>query len=292
MKLDWRAFRHLAKGSFWADLWRKINEEDCWGKAATLSYYFLLAFFPFLLFLAALIAVLPFEGDLLQDIFAEMDRFLPERTSSLVREIVLELTHTMNSDYEVLSLGIAFVLWAASQAFSAIAGVLNQSYGVKETRSYFRVRTVGIVVTIVASLFVIFSEGIVFFGGSLIRLALVQLHLGTFYSILWQSLRWILVFVLLNVAIQTIYSWLPAHRLRWKLISPGGVTAALGWIFGSMGFTFYVNHLADYQKLYGRLAALIALMAWFYLSSLFLLLGGEIDSGIYRLRKERERVNF
>lgn len=289
MKLDLQAFRYLVKGDFWLALWQKINQDDCWGRAAQLSYYFLLAFFPFLLFLSVLIAFIPIGTDPLQPLPDEMDRFLPERTSTLVREVLSELTSSLDSRATgVLSMGIVLALWSASLGFSGMTNVLNQSYQVEETRSYIRVRSLAVLVTIVVSVFVILSEVLLLFGGWLIKLALMQLNLGTFYTVLWQVVRWTLIFLFLNLGIQIVYFVLPARRFPWRLVSPGGVAAASGWIFGSTGFTFYVNSLADYQRLYGGLAGLFVLMIWFYISSLLLLLGGEMDSTIYRMRRADE----
>lgn len=172
-----------------------------------------------------------------------------------------------------------------------MTNVLNRS-GTKETRSWVKTRSLAILVTVVVSILILISEILILFGGWVVSEALTRLHLGTFYSVLWQFLRWVLIFVFLNVGIETIYFSLSSRRLPWRLMSPGGVTAASGWIFGSMGFTFYVNYLADYERLYGRLGALIVLMLWFYLSSLLLLLGGEINSTIFQLRKDQERVKF
>ena len=286
MRFDLQAFQYLARSSFWIALWQKINRDDCWGRAAQLSYYFLLAFFPFLLFLSALVVLFPVNTDPIQPVLVEMKPFLPQGTYALVRDLFFELAEKINSRPSgVFSLGIVLALWAASLGFSGLTNVLNQSYQLQETRSYFKVRSLAMMVTIVVSVFVILSQLLLFFGGWLIKLTLVQLRLGTFYSVLWQSARWTLIFLFLNLGIQIIYFALPVRRNPWKFVSPGGLVAVSGWLLGSAGFTFYVNYLADYQRLYGRLAGLFVLMVWFYISSFSLLLGGEMDSTIYRIRQ-------
>lgn len=111
MKLDLGAFQYLAKGSFWLDLWNRFDEDDCWGLAAQLSFYFLLAFFPFLIFLGTLFSLVSIDADPLQTILVEMDRFLPQGTSSMVRDRVMELTNSMNRQHTgLLSLGILMAL--------------------------------------------------------------------------------------------------------------------------------------------------------------------------------------
>ncbi|MDA2923413.1 YihY/virulence factor BrkB family protein [Acidobacteria bacterium AH-259-L09] len=293
IRLDLDAFQYLSKGKFWKDLWKEMDGDDCWGTAAQLSYYFLLAFFPFLIFLSALIGLIPLEPGLLEKMLLEMHQFLPERTYTWVRNIAVNLVNSGNTG--VLSLGILLALWWASIAFNGIGGVLNRAYAIRDPRSYFKVRLVAVGVTILVSIFVINSGILLFFGDWLIKLLLSRItiepypsfraHLGTIYS----ASRWILIFLLLNIGIQIVYSALLARRLPWTLLSPGSMIATLGWIVGSRGFAFCVNRFVSYeiyQRLYGSLGTLIVLMIWFYLSSFFLLLGGEINSEIYHVREK------
>lgn len=283
MRFDLPAFRYFLRREFWKGLWKEVNEDDCLGMAAQLSFYFLLAFFPFLIFLSALIGFLDIEPDLLNKILVELYNFLPSRTYEVVREIIENLVQSQ--DKGVLSLGIVLALWSASLAFNAMVGLLNNAYEVKDTRSYFKTRALSILVTIVVSLFLVASGILLFFGDWLIQLLVQTASLRTVYTVV----RWVLIFLLLNVGIQIVYFSLPARRLPWRFLSPGSVAASLGWIFGSLGFTYYVNHFGNYQKLYGSLGAIVVLMLWFYLGSLFLLLGGEIDSEIYRLSRQDKK---
>ncbi len=291
---DRNAFSYLASRRFWRDLWREIERDDCFGMAAQLSFYFLLAFFPFLIFLSALIGFTLSDPKLIHKILMELQNFLPEETHNAVRKIALDLITVENS--ELMSLGILLALWWASFGFSAMGGVLNRAYATPESRPYYQVRLLAIGVTIMASLFVISSGVLLFFGDWLIQLLLsritiepypsFQAHLRTIYS----AGRWMLIFLLLNLAMEIVYLILPARRLPWTLFSPGSVIATLGCIIGSRGFALYVNQLAQYyeayQKLYGSLATLLLLMIWFYISSFFLLLGGEINSEVYRWRRQ------
>ena len=105
--------------------------------AARLSFYFLLAFFPFLIFLSAIIGFIPIEPGLLDKILAEMNQFLPERTYTWVRTFTLELISHKNRG--VVSLGILLALWWASVGFSGMVGDLNRALAIEETRSYVKI---------------------------------------------------------------------------------------------------------------------------------------------------------
>jgi membrane protein len=279
LRLDLNAFQYLSRGRLWKNLWHEVYKDDCFGMAAQLSFYFLLAFFPFLLFLSALIGFIPIASGFLNNLLYEMQLFLPTTTYNLVVEIVQGLVDSQ--DQGVLTIGIVLSLWSASLAFNGMVSLLNSAYEVEDSRSYLKTRALSILVTLIVTVFVLISGILLFFGDWLIGQWVQNPWLRFFYTIL----RWGGIFVLINIGIQFVYFALPAKRLPWKLLSPGSVIASVGWILGSAGFRYYVNHFGDYQQLYGSLGALIVLMIWFYISSLFLLLGGEIDSEIFKLRR-------
>lgn len=290
MFTDWNTFHCLAARRFWLNLWEEMKQDDCLGMAAQLSFYFLLAFFPFLIFLSSLTGFILKDPELIHKILMELQNFLPSDTHNAVREIALDLITIESSGF--LSLWIVLSLWWASFGFSAMVGVLNKAYDIKENRSYYRVRLLAIGVTIMASLFVIISGILLFFGDGIIQLLSHRITIEPYPSfqnhlkVVYSLGHWIIIFLLLNLAMEIVYLVLPARRLAWTFFSPGSVIATLGCILGSRGFALYVNQVAQhyeyYQNLYGSLATLLLLMIWFYISSFFLLLGGEINSEAYR----------
>jgi membrane protein len=280
MAFDPHSFPYLVKGRFWLRIWHEVNEDDCWGMAAQLSYYFLLAFLPFLVFLSALINYLPGVPGLLERLLADFYRFMPERSYVLVRGILDSVLRTR--DQGVLTLGLASALWFASSAFNGMIALLNRAYQVRDTRSYLHTRTLAVLVTLVVSAFLLASGVLIFFGDWMIGALAASAWLETVYT----AVRWVIIFLMLNVGVQIVYYTLPACRYPWRLVTPGGLLAVLGWVLGSLAFRWYVNHFGDFQELWGSLGALIALMLWFYLCSFFLVLGGEIDSEIHKIRRE------
>lgn len=280
MKVDLGAFRFLALGAFWKRLWNEINEDNCWGMAAQLSYYFLMAFFPFLIFLSALLGFLPIGPDVLGRFLNEFNIFMPDKTYKLVTGIVNPLLEARAEG--ALTFGILLSLWCGSLAFNGMISVFNLAYRAKETRSYLHTRSLSILVTIIVSLFIILSMVLLFFGDSLIRVTfdLPSVQLG--YSLI----RWVLIFLLLNIGVQIVYYALPAKRFPWRLISPGGILATTGWVIGTLAFRYYVNNFGNFQMLWGSLGTIIGLMVWFYICSFCLLVGGEIDSEVFKLREE------
>ncbi len=65
---------------------------------------------------------------------------------------------------------------------------------------------------------------------------------------------------------------------KWKWVSPGAIVASIGWLVGSLLFSWYVANFEDYNKTYGALGALIGLLTWMWLSATIVLVGAELNS--------------
>ena len=290
--LDLSGFRYLTRASFWVHLWKELNKDHCWGMAAELAYYFLLGFFPFLIFLSDVITFSQIEPGLLAKILNELSRFLPEMTQDEIVEIVQRARQKPGSAWVLSWMLVA--LWWASLGLNGTISVLNRAYRAVEHRSFLSLQALAVVVTVGVSIFIILSGFLLFFGDDLNRFVAAQLEFepnswgAPIWSFGYSSLRWILILTFFNIGIQIMYYALPARRLPWRFVSPGSAFASLGWFFGSVTFSIFVNQNPAYGRLYGSLKGLIVLMIWFYLSSLFLLVGGTMDSEIYLLREEAE----
>ena len=105
----------------------------------------------------------------------------------------------------------------------------------------------------------------------------------------WRDLiglvRWPVLAVLLILALGVVYRFAPARRNPcWHWFSPGTIVAALLWLAGSAGFSYYVANFSSYDKTYGSLGTVVVLMMWLYLSSFIVLVGAEFNSEIEQAR--------
>src|SRR2546426_8155513 len=78
--------------------------------AAALSYYFVLSFFPALIFLSAIVAYLPVPN-LFDQALSMMARFLPAESMGLVRKVLADVITPNRGAF--LSVGVLGTLWAA-----------------------------------------------------------------------------------------------------------------------------------------------------------------------------------
>src|SRR5438105_896893 len=139
--------------------WRETTEDNVFGSAAELAYYFLLALFPMLIFLTSLVGFLP---SMQEHIFHALGKVLPGEAMKLVNDTIQDATSKRSSG--LLSFGILGTLWAASGGVVAVMGTLNTAYDAKEKRSFWKVRLTAIGLTIILALLVVGGTGLIMFG--------------------------------------------------------------------------------------------------------------------------------
>jgi membrane protein len=268
-------------GLSWKELGRRViagvQKTDCSGYAAALAYYFLFSLFPFLIFLTALLAYLP-VGGWFEQVIALLSRFMPGAALELVRDYLIGLLTQQRGG--LLSFGIVIALWTASNGMSAISGALNHAYGVEESRPFWKVRAMAILLTVGLSIFLIASITLLIFGPQIGGYIANWVGLGTAFEIGWNILRWPVILILVTTAIAAIYYFAPDVEQQWQWLAPGSLFAVILWTILSLGFSYYVNNFGSYDKTYGSIGAIIVMLTWMYASGFVILVGGEINAEI------------
>ncbi|HYE64139.1 MAG TPA: YihY/virulence factor BrkB family protein [Pyrinomonadaceae bacterium] len=271
-------------GLTWKELgrrvWHETNEDDVFGRAAQLSYYFLLALFPLLFFLITLLGYFAEAGSEMRDeLLAYIGQVMPQSASELVYRTISEVTEGKSGGK--LSFGILAALWAASNGMGAISQTLNIAYSVKETRPWWKVRLITIGLTVAISVLIISALTLVLYGGRIADAVAGVYGLGTVFKLMWNILQWPLVLAFVILTFNLIYYFAPDLRDQdWRWVTPGALIAMVLWLLVSFGFRTYLQFFNSYSATYGSLGALIILMLWFYLSGAAILIGGEVNSEI------------
>jgi membrane protein len=263
---------------FSARLWTRISDHDIFGRAAQLSYYFLLALFPLLLFLMSLLGYFAQAGsDLRNTLLTYLATVMPYSAVTLVRTTLDEISQSAGGGK--LSFGLLAALWAASNGMGAMSDTLNVAYGVKERRPWWKVRLVSIALTIMLSILIVVALAIVLYGGRIGDAVATHFGFSNLFTIIWRVLQFPIALVFILLTFDLIYYFAPDNRLRgrnwWNI---GAITAVALWVLVSFGFRLYLHFFNSYSVTYGSLGALIVLMLWFYFTGLAILIGGEINS--------------
>jgi len=256
---------------------RELLQDDCFGLAAELSYYFFLALFPALLFFVALISFIPVEG-LLDSITTMLARVAPGEVLSIVQDQILKIAH--DKDGGLLTLGMLGTIWSSSAGVTAIIDAFNKAYDVDEGRPWWKVRLVALGLTVALAGFIVLAFALLLVGPTFAGKAAMWLHVGPVFTWTWTILQWPVVFALVSLAIALVYYFGPDVKQEWIWITPGSVFATVLWFLVSLGFKFYVANFTSYTAAYGAIGGVIVTMLWFYVSSFAILTGAELNSEI------------
>ena len=255
-------------------VWADIGRNEILDRSAALSYYFIFALFPTLLFLSAFLALLPIPR-LLDRLMAYVSEVVPGEAGVLVQTTLGQVLQGANVG--LLSVGAVTALWAASSGMMSIMSALNV-----ESRPWWRERILAVGLTFVFSALAVIALLLLVFGQNLGEAIANRTGWGMAFRITWQIVRWPVAIVLGIAAISLVYRLAPAANQRWAWVTPGSAFAVVAWAIMSVALRFYVGQFASYNATYGSIGGVILLMLWLYLSGVVLLVGAEINSEIAR----------
>jgi membrane protein len=258
-----------------------VNLNHILSFAAALSYYFVMAFFPALIALAAVVAYLPVPN-LFNTIVSTMARVVPADSMGLIRKIVADVISPNRG--ALLSFGLLGTLWTCSSGFAAIIEALNVAYDVPETRPWWKARLLAIELIFVVGSLVTFAFTFMILGPRFGEFLANQLGLARIFAVIWPILRFVLAVTFIVLAVGLLYYLAPNVRQRFKALLPGAVVAVMGWIALSDGLSLYFHKFAHLNRTYGVLGGGIALLTWLYWSGFLILLGAELNSEIIQQR--------
>jgi membrane protein len=274
-------------------VWTQMDSEhdDTLGRAAELAFFFFLAVFPALVFVLTLLGMISTTKlDLRAALFGYAAQALPPSAWELVQKTIDETVRSATG--WKLVIGLVGALWSASSGTSTLMTVLNFTYNVKERRAWWKARlVVAVWLTIALAGLLLAALAIILFGGW--AAAMASAHgLGGSATIAWKIVQVPVALCFVVLAFAVLYYWAPdVEQKRWYWITPGSIIGVLLWVAASAVFRAYLHFFNNYSATYGSLGAVIILLLWFYITSLALLVGAEINATIEHAAAEHGRAD-
>ncbi|PDT08294.1 YihY/virulence factor BrkB family protein [Rhizobium sp. M1] len=243
--------------------------------AAGVTFYLLLAIFPAL---AALVSLYGLVADPLtiSEHLRELVVLLPPGAFDLLADQLKALIERRESTLGItFFVGLAIALWSTHNGTLAIFDAMNVAYEEDEKRSLVRLNLIGFCFTLCAIFFAVLMVALV----GVMPLVLSFLWLDQFKEQMALLLRWPLLLLVVVVAVMLVYRFGPSRepaRVRW--MTWGAALTTLAWAVMSLGFSFYLEHFANYNATYGTLGALIGFLIWIWLSVVILIVGAELNA--------------
>jgi membrane protein len=242
--------------------------------AAGVAFFGFLAVFPAA---AAVIAILGFIWDpvVLQSQLGMADDFLPPEAFRLLETQVAVLVNANSSTLGwTTALSTGFALWSARAGLGALIQGLNAVHGHPQRNAVEHT-----VQAVVMTLFLILVAMTVVVAGLVVPVLLQVLPLGTGSARMLALANDAVALTAVALGTSLIYRYGPNHAgSRPPLFTAGLLLAVLLWIAASRGLMVYLANFGSYNKIYGSIGAVVALMMWFYISAFAVLLGAAYDA--------------
>jgi membrane protein len=279
MAAHWR-LSGVSLKDFGKRVWHEVQEDEIFGRAAQLAYYFLLALFPLLLFLTSVLGLIMGSGSgIRHSLFNYLSKVLPGDAFKLVDATMYEVSAASGGGK--ITLGILGALWAASGGVGAISQSLNDAYDLKESRPWWKQRLTIVGLTVALAVIIISALLLMFAGDKIADHIAASYGFGDAFTITWKVLQWPIILAFMLLAFALIYYFAPdLHHQKWTWLTPGSAIGVGLWLLVSFAFRTYLQFFNSYSKTYGSLGAVIILMLWLYLTGAAILIGGEVNSEI------------
>ena len=247
------------------------------GLSQQIAYSSLLAFFPAMAFLVGALGLF----NLFDDVKNLLDPIAPNGVISFISS--LQQDSKGETSAVAFAIGLFAAVWVASGAMGSVIKAVNRAYELQETRPFWRVRIVAILLVVMTGITTAGVFLLIVVGGALGDAISKKAQLGSAFSWTWGILRWPIAFCAILLFFALVYYLAPNKRQRsWKWVTPGSVLGALLWLGLSGLFALYVTFAGNYSKTYGVLASGIILLLWLNYSAYALLFGAELNSELER----------
>ena len=278
--LEKRTWTYVARKVF-----REFSDDQCTDLAAALTYYGVLAIFPAVLALSAILGLVGQSETSVQTVLDVIRPLVSDSALGTIEPTLIELASSKTAGL-ALVLGLLGALWSASGYVGAFGRAMNRIYEIGEGRPFWKLRPIMLLITLVAIVLVALVLLMLVLSGPLAQSIGDQIGLGDQAVQVWNIAKWPVMLLAVVAIVAILYYATPnVQQPKFKWISIGAVVAILIWMVAAAGFAFYVANFASYNKTYGSLAGVVVGLVFLWLTNVALLLGAEIDSELERGRQ-------
>jgi membrane protein len=263
---------------------RAYRVNDLLTYASAISYQVLFALIPFVLFALGLLGFLSLQDVWQQDIAPE----IKPRVSPAVFTVIDDTTGRILGAKHTfwVTFGAALAVWEISGAMRAVMQVFNRIYEIEDRRPFWQRMRISFALAAVTAVLALLAIAVVQFGPLAVDLLGAS---GFVVDVVAFAVRWGVAIALMIVLVGILVRFAPDARQPLNWVSFGALLVVFGWIVMTVGFWWYVSHIAQYESIFGSLSVVIVAMTYLYASAIVFLTGVQIDA-LIRRGIERDRA--
>ncbi len=279
--IDSRGWKDVLKRTI-----KEFRDDDLTDWAAALTYYGVLALFPALTCLVALVGIFGQYPQTVDTLLGIVSKVGPGSAAETLRGPISGVVKAKGGAGALLGLGLLGALWSASGYIGAFSRACNAVYEVREGRPFWKLRPLQVLLTLVMVFLLTLIAIALVVTGPLAQAVGDAIGLGSTTVTVWSIAKWPVMIVVVMLMFSILYWAAPNVKqpgFRW--ITAGGVVGVLVWILASAAFGLYVAKFGSYNKTYGSLGGVIGFLVWLWISNIALLFGAELNSELERQRE-------
>jgi len=268
----------------------RFKDHNLIGSAAELAYFLFLSIFPFLIALLNILNHISLERN---QYVLDIIRYAPEDIQTIIEAFINDLS--FGSSEGLLSIAVIGGILAASTGFRAIIRALNRAYEFTESRGILRKVALSIFFTIILILVITLVFISLIFSELIGKFIFQLFDIEVIFLMTWSYLRLLISFLIMILIFAFMYKFSPNIKnqgsLSLKSNLPGAIFASVSWIALSLMFSYYVSNFGRYSVTYKSLGGVIILLVWLFISSMVIVLGGEINATLINLKERSFKID-
>jgi membrane protein len=266
----------------------QIRKDEISERAGAMAFSFTVAMFPLILFLLNMIPYIGFffPNVTTQNILLFIAEIIPY---SIYREAEATIMDIVSKPRQsLLSIGFFLALFLSTNGVVSMMNAFNAVYRTKENRSFWKTRLISVSIVIILVLAICGAVVIMILGSSILySISEWEIVSSSLYYYMLTFFRFLVLLSVFTIATAYIFRFAPAVHDKWHFFSAGSITAGILITISFYLFSFYLNNFATYNRLYGSIGAMIAVMLWLFITSLIILICFEINVSLDKAAERR-----
>lgn len=267
--------QHVFSLTFIKKVKEQMNHREIKALPEQIAFNLIMAIVPLLVVIVQLGTYLSLNTDLVKYLITA---YAPQEVQQLLLYLFDTTSAPQSGTLFVLLTAISF-FWLISKGFYGISTAANTTYQVPLMKFAYLERIFSFMMLCFMILLLVVAIILALFGQAIISLVfhLLNIQVDSYMIILLNTLRSTISFISYFSFFVLLFYLAPTIKIKIHEIIPGALVTAIGWSVASIGFSFYVNYIANYNKFYGSLSVIIILLFWLYILGYTIMIGLQVN---------------
>lgn len=269
----------LAKGMI-----RRFFTDDVGGSAAQMAYYILFSLFPFLIFVNALLSFFNIAQD--DPVMLALQHMLPNEVYWMIQYYFIHINSIKSP--MLLIFGLCMAYYSFSRCVKYLVFALRRAYRLPDDATLTMANAISLLYTFFTFLLVVVTFMLGTISSQVLSYVAAVFHLESAFLLVWDEIRFLSIGIICGLALALLYYLVPHRKMPFLTTLPGTALSLVCIFIATIGFSFYVDHIAAYSVIYGSLGTIIVLMLWLFMIGNIIIAGGEFNHLLLVWRRRRD----